>query len=69
MLIELLPSDYFTVSCIFTVFRPDFTVMVTLPFFTALITPLEVTVASFLLEEVYVIFSSVFVGYAFALIR
>ena len=44
-------SGYFTFTLIFTVFLPDFTVIVTVPFFFAVITPLELTVAIFLLED------------------
>ena len=42
---------YFTFTLIFTVFLPDFTVITTVPFFFAVITPFEVTSAIFLLEE------------------
>ena len=45
-------NAYFvTLILIFTDFFPDLTVIVTLPFFFAVITPLEFTVAIFLLEE------------------
>ena len=46
-----------TVTLIFTVFFPDLTVIVTFPFFLAVITPLELTVATLLLELLKVIFS------------
>ena len=43
---------YFTVIFTFFVTFPDFTVIVTLPFFIAFTTPFFVTVAIFLLEVV-----------------
>ena len=46
-----LPQDtYLTVTAILTDFLPDLTVMVALPFFLALITPLELTEATLELE-------------------
>ena len=41
---------YFTLILIFFDLEPDFTVMVAVPFFFAVITPFAVTVATFLLE-------------------
>ena len=43
---------YFTLILIFFDLEPDFTVMVAVPFFFAVITPFAVTVATFLLEVV-----------------
>ena len=42
--------------------------IVAVPFFRPLTTPLDVTVATFLLDDLKVIFSSVFFGVAMALI-
>ena len=48
--------------------EPLRTVIVAVPFFRPLTTPLDVTVATFLLDDLKVIFSSVFFGVAMALI-
>ena len=53
---------YLTVTLIFTVFFPDLTVIVTFPFFLAVTTPLELTVATFLLEVAYVTFCLLVTG-------
>ena len=50
----------FTVTTIF--FLPDLTVILVVPAFFALITPLELTVATFLFEEEYVTFSLLVTG-------
>lgn len=47
---------YLTVIVHFTDLLPDFTVITAVPFCFALITPFEVTVATFLLLDVYVTF-------------
>lgn len=47
----ILLKPYFTVTLIFTLFDPDFTVIVAVPFFFAVILPFEFTVATFLFEE------------------
>ena len=48
---------YFTVTLHFTVFFPDFTVIIVVPFFFAVIWPFELTEATFELLDLYVIFS------------
>ena len=50
----------FTVTTTFLL--PDLTVIFAVPAFFALITPLALTVATFLLEDVYVIFSLLVTG-------
>ena len=48
---------YFTVTLHFTVFFPDFTAIIVVPFFFAVIWPFELTEATFELLDLYVIFS------------
>ena len=53
---------YLTIILNRTVFLPDLTEIIVLPFFLAVMTPLEFTVAVFLSDEEYVIFCLLVTG-------
>ena len=59
-------SDYFTVTVHFVETEPEVIVITAVPFLSPLIFPFAVTVATFLLEDLKVSFSSLFAGAVFA---